>query len=123
VDCTPSGDATIPFTIDLKEMLEAGCHFGHQARRWNPKMTRYIYTERDGVHIFDLTKTAAQPIEKAMAFVTEWVASGKEIVFVGTKRQAREIVLEEATQAGAPYIVERWLGGTLTNWEQMQGTD
>jgi small subunit ribosomal protein S2 len=106
--------------IDLKEMLEAGCHFGHQARRWNPKMAKYIYTKRDGVHILDLTKTAAQ-LELAMRTVEEWVKNGKEIVFVGTKRQAREIVLEEANQAGAPFIVERWLGGTLTNWEQMQG--
>jgi small subunit ribosomal protein S2 len=106
--------------IDLKEMLEAGCHFGHQARRWNPKMAKFIYTKRDGVHIIDLTLTAAQ-LELAMQKVEEWVKNGKEIVFVGTKRQAREIVLEEANQAGAPFIVERWLGGTLTNWEQMQG--
>lgn len=111
--------AEVTSSLDLKEMLEAGCHFGHQTRRWNPKMQPYIYTERDGVHIFDLVKTASQ-LQKAMDFVTEWVKSGKEIVFVGTKRQAREIVLEEATQAGAPYVVERWLGGTLTNWEQMQ---
>lgn len=106
-------------SIDLKEMLEAGCHFGHQARRWNPKMAEYLYTERDGVHIFDLAKTA-EGLEKAMEFVTDWVKQGKVIVFVGTKRQAKEIVKEEAIKCGAPYVTERWLGGTLTNWEQMQ---
>jgi len=104
--------------IDLRELLEAGCHFGHQAKRWNPKMQKFIYTERDGIHIFDLGITARK-LEEAMKFVTEFVAEGKDIVFVGTKRQAQDIVKEEAAKIGAPYITERWLGGMLTNWDQM----
>lgn len=106
------------YSVDLKELLEAGCHFGHQARRWNPKMAPYIYTERDGVHIFDLGITA-QKLAEAMEFVKEWVASGKEMVFVGTKRQAQAIVREEALAVGAPFISERWLGGTITNWDEI----
>lgn len=109
----------VKYEIDLREMLEAGCHFGHQARRWNPKMTEYIYTERDKVHIFDLAISAAKLVE-AMEFVRDWVADGKEIVFVGTKRQAADIVREEAVAVGAPHVTVRWLGGTLTNWNQMK---
>jgi len=109
----------VEYAVDLREMLEAGCHFGHQARRWNPKMTEYIYAERDGVHIFDLAKSA-QLIVEAMEFVRDWVASGKEIVFVGSKRQASAIVKEEALQVGAPFVAVRWMGGLLTNWEEMQ---
>jgi small subunit ribosomal protein S2 len=107
------------FSVDLRELLEAGCHFGHQARRWNPKMDQYIYTQRDGVHIFDLAITANQ-LAEAMEYVRDLVAEGKEIIFVGTKRQAQEIVKEEAIKAGAPFVAVRWLGGLLTNWEQMQ---
>lgn len=107
------------FSVDLRELLEAGCHFGHQARRWNPKMDQYIYTQRDGVHIFDLAITANQ-LAEAMEYVRDLVANGKEIIFVGTKRQAQEIVKEEAVKAGAPFVAVRWLGGLLTNWEQMQ---
>jgi small subunit ribosomal protein S2 len=106
-------------TIDLKELLEAGAHFGHQVRRWNPKMIKYIFTTRDNVHIIDLAKTA-KCLEEAMAFVTKWVGEGNEIVFVGTKRQAQAIVKEEALKAGAPYVTERWLGGMLSNWDEMQ---
>ncbi len=106
------------YSVDLRDLLEAGCHFGHQIRRWNPKMQKYIYTARDGVHIFDLAITAKH-LEKAMKFVRDWVASGKEIVLVGTKRQAQAIVKEEAINLGAPFITERWLGGVITNWEEI----
>ena len=106
------------YSIDLKELLEAGCHFGHQARRWNPKMAPYIYTTRDGVSIFDLAITAER-LADAMEYVKDLVKEGKVIVFVGTKRQAQDIVREEAIKVGAPFIAVRWLGGTLTNWEEI----
>jgi small subunit ribosomal protein S2 len=106
------------YSIDLKELLEAGCHFGHQSRRWNPKMAPYIYTTRDGVSIFDLAITA-EKLADAMTMVREMVSEGKVVVFVGTKRQAQEIVREEATKVGAPFVAVRWLGGTLTNWEEI----
>ncbi len=105
--------------ITLKALLEAGCHFGHQARRWNPKMRPYLYDVRDGIHIFDLVKTK-EGLEKAIEAVRKMAAEGKRIVFVGTKRQARAIVEEEAKKAGVPWISERWVGGTLTNWEQIK---
>lgn len=104
--------------IDLKELLEAGVHFGHQTQRWNPRMRSYIYAERDGVHIFDLVKTAQQ-LQAAMDFARKLGKEGKTLVFVGTKRQAQEIIKEKATEAGAMYIVTRWLGGFLTNFEQV----
>lgn len=107
------------YEVDLKELLEAGCHFGHQARRWNPKMKQYIYTQRDGVHIFDLVKTGTL-LEEAMVFVRDAVRAGKEVVFVGAKRQAKAIVREEASKVGASFVTERWLGGMLTNWEEME---
>lgn len=103
---------------DLKDLLESGAHFGHQARRWNPRMEPYIYTTRDNVHIFDLTITA-DLLDKACQFVTDTVASGKTVLFVGTKRQAKAIVREEATKVGAPFIAERWLGGLMTNWDEI----
>ena len=107
------------YDVDLKELLEAGCHFGHQAKRWNPKMKPYIYVQRDGVHIFDLVKSGAC-IEAAMEYVRDTVKAGKEVVFIGAKRQAKAIVMEEAMKAGAPYVTERWLGGMLTNWDEME---
>jgi small subunit ribosomal protein S2 len=107
------------YEVDLKELLEAGCHFGHQARRWNPKMKRFIYTQRDGVHIFDLVQTGTL-LEEAMTFVRDMTRAGKEVVFVGAKRQAKAIVREEASKVGAPFVTERWLGGMLTNWEEME---
>ncbi len=107
--------------FDLKELLETGAHFGHQARRWHPKMAPYIYDKRGGVHIFDLIKTAAQ-LEKACQYVYELGKSGKTIVFVGTKRQAKDIVKKEAEVSGAMYIINRWLGGFLSNWEQVSRT-
>lgn len=106
------------YDVDLKELLEAGCHFGHQARRWNPLMKKFIYTQRDGVHIFDLVKSGAL-LEAAMEYVRDTVRAGKEIVFVGAKRQAKAIIIEEALKVGAPYVTERWLGGMLTNWDEM----
>ncbi|MEP7166661.1 MAG: 30S ribosomal protein S2 [Candidatus Woesebacteria bacterium] len=106
------------FSVDLEALLEAGCHFGHQARRWNPKMGQFIYTERDGVHIFDLAKTATQ-LEAACVELYEAGKLGKNVVFVGTKRQAQEIVREHAIDAGAMFIVTRWPAGLITNWEQV----
>lgn len=107
------------YQISLEELLEAGCHFGHQGRRWNPKMEPYIYAKKEGVHIFDLEKTAAGLV-KAMTFVADLTAQGKKIVFVGTKRQAAPIVAEEAAKAGLPFVNMRWLGGTITNWDQIK---
>lgn len=107
------------YDVALTDLLEAGCHFGHQVRRWNPKMKPFIYTSRDKVHIFDLAKTAER-LKQACEFVEDFSAKGNIILFVGTKRQAKAIVQEEAQVAGAPFVSERWLGGTLTNWEQIK---
>lgn len=106
------------FDIDLKALLEAGVHFGHQTQRWNPKMKKYIYDARDGVHIFDLVKTANQ-LQEVMQWAYELGKAGKTLIFVGTKRQAQEIVENIAKEAGAMYITTRWMGGFLTNWEQV----
>jgi small subunit ribosomal protein S2 len=103
----------------MKELLEAGVHFGHQTKRWNPKMKEYIFGERNGIYIIDLQKTL-KLFKDASKFVTELCASGKTILFVGTKRQAQDAVAEEATRAGMPYINQRWLGGLLTNWVTVQ---
>jgi small subunit ribosomal protein S2 len=103
----------------MKELLEAGVHFGHQTKRWNPKMKEYIFGERNGIYIIDLQKTL-KLFKEASKFVTELCAGGKTILFVGTKRQAQEAVAEEATRAGMPYINQRWLGGLLTNWVTVQ---
>ena len=110
---------TVKYDVDLKELLEAGCHFGHQARRWNPQMEPFIYIKRQGVHIFDLAITAKK-LAEAMSFVHELVKEGKQIVFVGTKRQASSIVKEEAEKCGSPFVSVRWLGGTMTNWDQIK---
>nr|YP_010338082.1 ribosomal protein S2 [Erythrolobus coxiae]UNJ17667.1 ribosomal protein S2 [Erythrolobus coxiae] len=101
--------------VTLAELLEAGVHFGHQARRWNPKMFPYIYTERNGIHIIDLVQTA-QLLTEAYAFVEKAAEDKKSILFVGTKRQAAGIVAQEAKRCGAFYINQRWFGGMLTNW-------
>lgn len=103
-------------TVSLKDLLEAGVHFGHQAKRWNPKMKSFIYTERDGVHVIDLAQTASR-LDVAYDYVKNTVAGGGEVIFVGTKRQAQEIVKREAERVGAMYISERWVGGLLTNFE------
>ncbi|MCX8125959.1 MAG: 30S ribosomal protein S2 [Dehalococcoidia bacterium] len=105
--------------ITVKQLLEAGAHFGHQTSRWHPKMKRYIFTQRNGIHIIDLEQTAAL-LEKASAFVRDLVASGKIILFVGTKKQAQEAVQTEATRCGMPYVNQRWLGGMLTNFSTIQ---
>ncbi|MBI2405285.1 30S ribosomal protein S2 [Candidatus Gottesmanbacteria bacterium] len=105
--------------ITLQALLEAGCHFGHKAERWHPKAASFIYTEKDGIHIIDLAKTKAG-LEAAAGFVKEVTSGGGEVLFVGTKRQASGVVKEEATAVGAPYFVERWIGGFLTNWESIK---
>lgn len=101
--------------VSLAQLLESGVHFGHQTRRWNPKMSPYIYTARNGVHIIDLVQTA-QLVEEAYAYVRNASEQGKKVLFVGTKRQAAGIVAQEASRCGAYYINQRWLGGMLTNW-------
>ena len=103
----------------MKELLEAGVHFGHQTKRWNPKMKEYIFGERNGIYIIDLQKTL-KLFKDASKFVTDLCASGKTILFVGTKRQAQDAIAEEATRAAMPYINQRWLGGLLTNWVTVQ---
>ena len=106
-------------TITMKDLLEAGVHFGHQTKRWNPKMKEYIFGERNGIYIIDLQKTL-KLFKDASKFVVELCSSGKTILFVGTKRQAQDAIAEEATRAGMPYINQRWLGGLLTNWVTVQ---
>ncbi len=101
--------------VSMKSLLEAGVHFGHQTRRWNPKMKRYIFTERNGIYIIDLQKTLVL-IEEAYTHIREEVAHGGDVLFVGTKKQAQESVEEHAKRCGMPYVNTRWLGGTLTNW-------
>jgi small subunit ribosomal protein S2 len=99
----------------MRQLLEAGVHFGHQTRRWNPKMRPFIFAERNGIHIIDLAQTA-QRLEAALDFVRETVARGEPVLFIGTKKQAQEPVAQEAVRAGMPYINKRWLGGMLTNF-------
>lgn len=104
--------------ITLTELLEAGCHFGHQVRRWNPAMKQFIFGQRDGVHIFDLAKTKEQ-LDRAREYVKQVVHDGGLVLFVGTKRQAADTVKKQAQLAGMPFVSERWLGGTLTNFAEM----
>ena len=101
--------------ISMKQLLEAGVHFGHQTRRWNPKMAQYIFTERNGIYIIDLQQTLAL-IEEAYNFIRDMVGRGGSLLFVGTKKQAQEAIKENAMRCGMPYVTNRWLGGTLTNW-------
>jgi len=101
--------------VSMKQLLEAGVHFGHQTRRWNPKMARYIFTERNGIYIIDLQKTVKK-LDEAYMFVRDLAANGGNVLFVGTKKQAGDSVREEATRAGAYYVNARWLGGMLTNF-------
>ena len=105
--------------VTMKELLEAGVHFGHQTRRWNPKMKDYIFGERNGIYIIDLQKTL-KLFKDAMRFVSEMAAQGKTVLFVGTKRQAQEAIAEEAKRCGVFYVNHRWLGGLLTNWFTVQ---
>ena len=101
--------------ITMRQMLEAGVHFGHQTRRWNPKMKRFIFGERNGIYIIDLEQTLTR-IETAYTFVRDTIAGGGSILFIGTKKQAQETVLDEATRCSGFYVNQRWLGGTLTNF-------
>ncbi len=103
---------------DLRDLLEAGCHFGHQSRRWHPRMAKWIYTEKDGVHIFDLAKTAQQ-LQFAYNYAYDLGKQGKTLVVVGTKKQARDVIKEVVAPKGILTITSRWLGGLLTNWEQV----
>ncbi len=105
--------------VSMKQLLEAGVHFGHQTRRWNPKMAEYIFTERNGIYIIDLQKTVKK-LEEAYMFVREIAADGGEILFVGTKKQAQDSVKEEAIRCGMPFVNARWLGGMLTNFNTIQ---
>lgn len=105
--------------VSMKQLLEAGVHFGHQTRRWNPKMSRYIFTERNGIYILDLQKTVKK-LENAYNFVNGLVANGGEILFVGTKKQASESIKEEAMRCGMHYVNARWLGGMMTNFKTIR---
>ncbi len=105
--------------VSMKQLLEAGVHFGHQTRRWNPKMARYIFTERNGIYIIDLQKTVKK-LEEAYMFVRDVAANGGNVLFVGTKKQAGESIKEEAERAGAYYVNARWLGGMLTNFKTIR---
>ena len=106
--------------ISMKQLLEAGVHFGHQTRRWNPKMAPYIFTERNGIYIIDLQKTVKK-VEEAYNFMRDVAASGESILFVGTKKQAQEAIREEALRCNMFYVNERWLGGMMTNFKTIQG--
>lgn len=105
--------------ISMKQLLEAGVHFGHQTRRWNPKMASYIFTDRNGIYIIDLQKTVKK-IEEAYAFIKELSAGGGTVLFVGTKKQAQDAVKEEAQRAGMFFVNQRWLGGMLTNFQTIR---
>lgn len=105
--------------ISMKQLLEAGVHFGHQTRRWNPKMARYIFTERNGIYIIDLQKTVRK-VEEAYNYVRNLAADGGTVLFVGTKKQAQESVKEEAERCGMYFVNERWLGGMMTNFQTIQ---
>ena len=105
--------------VSLQELLDSGAHFGHQARRWNPKMAEYLYGVEDGVHVFDLVKTKAA-LEEALEFLQKTASEGKTILLLGTKKQAKDKAIEVATLANIPYVSERWLGGTFSNFDQVK---
>ena len=109
----------MPDTVTIKELLEAGAHFGHQTSRWHPRMKSYIFTKRNGIHIIDLEQTASM-LDKACDFIRQTAAEGKSILFVGTKKQAQEAVEQEAQRCGMYYVTQRWLGGVLTNFATIQ---
>ena len=106
-------------SVSMKQLLEAGVHFGHQTRRWNPKMSRYIFTERNGIYIIDLQKTVKK-LDEAYDFIKEIAAEGGEVLFVGTKKQAQDAIKEEAQRCGMHFVNARWLGGMLTNYRTMK---
>jgi small subunit ribosomal protein S2 len=122
IQTTAQGVARLPGEppLPLKSLLDAGVHFGHQTKRWNPKMRPFIYGARNGIHIIDLDQTA-RLFARAYHFVTEMVAHGGHLLMIGTKRQAQDIVKEEASRSGSFYVVNRWLGGTLTNFRTIKG--
>ena len=105
--------------VSMKQLLEAGVHFGHQTRRWNPKMAKFIFTERNGIYIIDLSKTVKK-VEEAYSFLREVASQGEVILFVGTKKQAQEAIKEEAIRANMFFVNERWLGGMLTNFKTIE---
>lgn len=109
----------MPDTATVKQLLEAGAHFGHQTSRWHPKMKKYIFTKRNGIHIIDLEQTASM-LDKACKFIRQVVAEGGHILFVGTKKQAQDTIAEEAKRCGMCYVNQRWIGGTLTNFATIQ---
>jgi small subunit ribosomal protein S2 len=111
----PQGGNTMAVQISMKELLEAGVHFGHQTRRWNPKMARFIFGERNGIYIIDLQKTVKK-LREATDYVRDLTAEGGVLLFVGTKKQAQDPIAEEAARCGMPYVSQRWLGGMLTNF-------
>src|SRR5882757_2319680 len=106
--------------VDIKQLLEAGAHFGHKTARWHPKMAPFIHSKRGGSHIIDLTKTVAG-LEKALDFIAGSVGEGKQVLFVATKRQAQDLVQSFAVEVKQPFVTERWLGGMLTNWPTISG--
>jgi small subunit ribosomal protein S2 len=106
--------------VDIKQLLESGAHFGHKTERWHPKMAPYIHSKRGGTHIIDLAQTVTG-LEEALSFLEKTAASGKQILLVGTKRQAQDIIKKAAEATGMPYVTERWLGGMLTNWNTIGG--
>lgn len=106
--------------VDIKQLLEAGAHFGHKTERWHPKMAPFIHSKRGGTHIIDLTQTVTR-LEEALSFLTKTASEGKQILLVGTKRQAQDLVKKTATEIGMPYVTERWLGGMLTNSNTING--
>ena len=115
----PSLPGEVSDPVTMKSLLEAGVHFGHQTRRWHPRMKKYIFAVRNGIHIIDLQQTLGL-LDDAYAFISDMVARGQSVLFLGTKKQAQETVLQEATRAGAFYIDQRWLGGTFTNFATIQ---
>jgi small subunit ribosomal protein S2 len=106
--------------VDIKQLLEAGAHFGHKTARWHPKMAPFIHSKRNGTHIIDLTKTVLK-LEEALSFLQTVAGDGKQVLFVGTKRQAQDLVKKAAVDPGMPFVTERWLGGMLTNWNTIGG--
>ncbi|MDZ7744278.1 MAG: 30S ribosomal protein S2 [Candidatus Saccharibacteria bacterium] len=117
---TTTGTKKVSNGVDIKQLLEAGAHFGHKTSRWHPKMAPYIHSKREGNHIIDLTKTVDK-LEDALKFLENTTAQGKQVLLVGTKRQARDVVKKAAEETGMPYVVERWLGGMLTNRNTIGG--
>ena len=105
--------------VSMKQLLETGVHFGHRTRKWNPKMKPFIFTERNGIHILDLQQTL-KALNYVTGVVSDKISEGGTVMFVGTKRQAQETIMREAERCGMPYVNQRWLGGTLTNWRTIR---